>query len=131
MITTPLAGLVATRLGTRPSLWMGLVVAAVGLVLLLTENLSLVLAGMVLVGVGTFFAQAIGTGFIGRAAQSDRVAASGLYLASYYCGGLAGGAIVGQVFDRVGWTASVATVGVSLSLAAIVGFALRVPEAKR
>ena len=31
-------------------------------------DLAAVLAGMVLVGVGTFFAQAVATGFVGRAA---------------------------------------------------------------
>ena len=64
---------------------------------------SAVLTGMVLVGVGTFFAQAIATGFVSRAATGDRGAASGLYLAFYFGGGLAGSAVLGQVFDRFGW----------------------------
>jgi predicted MFS family arabinose efflux permease len=81
---------------------------------------------MVLVGVGTFFAQAVGTGFVGRAATTDRAAASGLYLASYYLGGLAGGALVGQIFDRFGWTASILVIAGSLVLAAILGGALKV-----
>jgi YNFM family putative membrane transporter len=87
-----------------------------------------VLIGMVLVGVGTFFAQAVGTGFVGRAARSDRAAASGLYLAAYYLGGLAGAAVLGQVFDRYGWEACVAGVGVSLALAAVLARRLRLPE---
>ena len=78
MMTTPLAGRVAAGFGLRETLWASLGVAAAGLPLLLVPTLSPVLAGMVLVGVGTFFAQAIGTGFIGRAAMGDRAAASGL-----------------------------------------------------
>ncbi len=61
-----------------------------------------------LVGAGTFFAQATATGFVSRAAGANRSAASGLYLASYFAGGLAGAAVVGQVFDRFGWPACVA-----------------------
>ncbi len=125
MFTTPVAGKVANRIGTRSAIWAGLFVAALGLALLLSPNLTGVLAGMVLVGIGTFFAQAIGTGFVGRAAMGDRAAASGLYLASYYLGGLTGAAILGQVFDNYGWTACVAGVAVSLALAALLAFKLR------
>ena len=32
--------------------------------------------------------------------SATRPAASGLYLSSYYCGGLAGAAVIGQLFDR-------------------------------
>jgi MFS transporter, YNFM family, putative membrane transport protein len=119
MFSTPAAGRAALHFGTRPALWGGLLVAGIGLPLLLIPNLIAVLTGMVLVGAGTFFAQAIGTGFVGRAARSERAAASGLYLASYYLGGLAGAAALGQLFDRYGWGACVAGVGVSLVLAAV------------
>lgn len=43
-----------------------------------------------LIGVGTFFMQATATGFVGRAATTDRASASGIYLASYFLGGLVG-----------------------------------------
>jgi MFS transporter, YNFM family, putative membrane transport protein len=125
MLTTPLAGKVAARFGLRKTLWSSLAVAGAGLPLLLVPALAPVLAGMALVGVGTFFAQAIGTGFIGRAAKSDRAAASGLYLASYYVGGLAGAAILGQVFDRFGWSATIIGVGAALALAARLAFKMR------
>jgi hypothetical protein len=43
-----------------------LLVATLGLPLLILPDLSAVLVGMMLVGVGTFFAQACATGFVGR-----------------------------------------------------------------
>jgi MFS transporter, YNFM family, putative membrane transport protein len=125
MVTTPLAGRAALRFGIRRALWGGLLLALAGLPLLLLPNLTGVLTGMVLVGVGTFFAQAIGTGFVGRAARSDRAAASGLYLASYYLGGLAGAAAIGQLFDRYGWGISVLAIAVSLALAGLLALKLR------
>ncbi len=128
MLTTPLAGRIALRFGVRPAFWAGIAVAAAGLPLLLLPNLYAVLAGMICVGVGTFFAQAIATGFVGRTAQGDRAAASGLYLASYYLGGLAGAALLGQMFDRFGWEACVAGIGVALALAAILAVWLRTPQ---
>ena len=59
------------------------------------------IAGMTLVGVGTFFAQAVATGHVGRIANGDKAAASGLYLSSYYCGGLAGAAVIGQLVRQL------------------------------
>jgi MFS transporter, YNFM family, putative membrane transport protein len=127
MLTTPLAGHAALRFGTRPALWGGLLVAVAGLPFLLIPNLQGVLIGMVLVGIGTFFAQAIGTGYVGRAARTDRAAASGLYLASYYLGGLAGAAIVGQIFDRYGWGICVIAIALSLALAGLLAMRLSTP----
>lgn len=117
LVTTPFAGRVALRFGTRPTLAASLALALLGLPLLLRDELASFLAGMVLVGVGTFFAQAIATGFVGRSAERDRAAASGLYLASYYLGGLAGAAVIGLLFQMAGWTAAVAGIALSLLLA--------------
>jgi predicted MFS family arabinose efflux permease len=117
--TTLMAGALANRLGTRPALWTGLGIALAGLPLLLAPNLPVVLAGLVLVGIGTFFAQAIATSFVSRTATIDRGAASGIYLASYFAGGLAGAAVLGQLFDRLGWTACVIGIAVALGLAAL------------
>ena len=121
IILTPFAGAFASRFGARRTLWLGLAVASLGLVLLLSTRLPLVLGGLVLAGVGTFFAQATATGFVSRAAGANRAAASGLYLASYFTGGLAGAAIVGQIFDRFGWPACVAAVAIALGLASLLG----------
>jgi hypothetical protein len=63
--------------------------------------------------------QRVATAFVGRAATSDRGAASGFYLACYFCGGLIGTAILGFVFDRFGWTACIACIGSALAVAAL------------
>jgi predicted MFS family arabinose efflux permease len=125
ILTTPLAGRAAHRFGTRRTVWGSLAVAAAGLPLLLLPSLPAILGGMALIGVGTFFAQAATTGFVGRAATTDRGAASGIYLACYFCGGLAGSAVLGQVYDRFGWPACVAGIGLSLALPALLAFRLR------
>lgn len=127
VITTPLAGRLVGRFGVRPACLAGLAVAAAGLPLLALPKLPAVLAGMVLLAAGTFFAQATTTGFVGRAATADRAAANGLYLASYFLGGLVGAAVLGQVFDALGWNAVVAGLGVALALAALLASQLKLP----
>jgi predicted MFS family arabinose efflux permease len=119
VVTTLFAGRAVARFGTRPAIWAALTVAAIGLPLMLSSHLANVLLGMVLVGVGTFFAQACATGFVGQAAQEDRGVASGTYLACYFLGGLAGSALLGQLFDRLDWAACVAGVAISLAVAAL------------
>lgn len=125
VVTTLLAGRIASRLGTRATIWAALAVAGLGLPLMLAPHLGEVLAGMVLVGVGTFFAQAAATGFVGQAATDDRGVASGTYLACYFCGGLVGTAVLGRLFDTFGWHACVAGVGVALAAAALLTFSLK------
>jgi predicted MFS family arabinose efflux permease len=122
---------VVQAFGARIAMWLGLSVAMLSLPLMLAHTLPLVLAGMALAAAGTFFAQATATAFVSRAAAGDKGAASGLYLASYFLGGLVGSAVLGQLFDRFGWAACLGGVGVGLTLAA--GFAARLcaPQASR
>src|SRR5262249_53964188 len=128
ILTTPLAGRAAARYGTRPVLWAALALAGLGLPLILLPALGAVLAGLAFIGVGTFFAQAIATGFVSRAATGDRGAAGGIYLACYFLGGLVGSAMLGQVFDRLGWTACVLGLGVALAAAAALVAKLGTPR---
>ena len=127
ILTTPLAGRAVERFGTRPTFWGALAFAAAGLPLLLTASLAWVLGGLALIGVGTFFAQAAATGFVGRAATGDRGSAGGLYLSCYFLGGLVGSAVLGQTFDRLGWPACVIGIGIALGLAALLAFRLVTP----
>ena len=65
-------------------------------------------------GVGTFFAQAVTTGFVGRAAATDRGAASGMYLACYF----AGDSPAPRCW-RFGWATCVSGIGLALAAAAL------------
>jgi predicted MFS family arabinose efflux permease len=130
MLTTPTAGRVTDRFGPAVTVPASLAIALLGLVLLLLPSFVAVLAGMTLVGIGTFFAQAVATGHVGRIADGDKAAASGLYLSAYYCGGLFGAAAIGQLFDRFGWFAAVAGVFAALGIAAVLGAGLSLKDRK-
>jgi predicted MFS family arabinose efflux permease len=117
LLFTPLAGRFATSVGPVLALRLAFGLAIAALPLLLVPYLGGVLLGLALFAVGTFGAQAIATGLVGRLASANRGAASGLYLASYYLGGLAGTAILGRIFDIWGWPATVAALCGSLAVA--------------
>lgn len=128
MFTTPFAGSIASRYGASRVLPLSLVLAIGGLALLLVPDVRVVFVGMVLVALGTFFAQAIATGFVGRVAMTEKAAASGLYLFFYYSGGLVGAAGIGQLFDHLGWSAAVIASSGALLLAAAIGLGLSVTK---
>ena len=123
IVTTAFGGAAAARWGHRAVAQAGLALAILGVALAAVPDLRLVLAGLAIVGVGTFLAQAVVTGYVARTARSDRGTASGLYLASYFSGGLVGSAALGAVFESFGWNGCV--VGIALALLAAMGFTTR------
>jgi YNFM family putative membrane transporter len=125
IVTTPFGGRAVARFGARTTLWSALAIAGAGLPLLLMSDLAAVVTGLALIGVGTFLAQAAATGFVGAAAPTDRALASGLYLASYFLGGLVGSAVLGQLYAQFGWSACVAGIGIALAIAALLTASLR------
>jgi predicted MFS family arabinose efflux permease len=131
IVTTPLAGRAVARFGARPTLWISLALAAAALPLMLLGSVAAMMAGLVLVGVGTFLAQATATGFVSRAATVDRGSASGLYLASYFLGGLAGAFLCGLAYTMFGWPGTVGAIGAALAAAALLAVRLGAPAAAR
>ena len=105
VFTTPYAARAVSVYGSKRVFQAATGVVFAGMVLAFAPNLTLVLLGLALVGAGTFFMQAAATGFVGRTALTDRAAANGLYLTSYYIGGLAGAFLLGQVNELGGWQA--------------------------
>ena len=59
------------------------------------------------------------------AATVDRGSASGIYLASYFVGGLVGSIVLGQLYMRFAWPGCVAGIGASLALASVLAVGLR------
>jgi predicted MFS family arabinose efflux permease len=122
--TTLLAGAAARRIGSRAAIRAGLALGGLGLPFLLSSRLAAVVFGMALVGIGTFFAQAVTTGFVAQAARGDRAVASGIYLSCYFSGGLAGTAVLGALFDLFGWGACVTGIGAVLLAAMLISASL-------
>jgi YNFM family putative membrane transporter len=125
IILTPFAGKVARKVGAKLTIAAALGVAGVALPLLIVPELAAVLVGLAIVGAGTFFAQAAATGYVSRAAGANRGAAGGVYLASYYSGGLVGSLLLGQIFDRFGWPATVLALALALSAGVVLAFSLK------
>ncbi|MGL4238454.1 MFS transporter, partial [Tabrizicola sp.] len=124
IVTTPLAGSVVRARGPRATLILSLAVALCGLLLVVSQSLWVVLAGLAIVGASTFFAQASATGYISSTVKNDRAQATGLYLTSYYLGGLVGALVLGQVNAHFGWSVTCLCIGVAMVSAMLLARAL-------
>jgi predicted MFS family arabinose efflux permease len=118
LLVTPFAGGWVSQLGGQRVMFGGFGSAAVGLGLAAAPQLAALLTGLALIAVGLFVAQAAMTAQVSRLAGTNRAAASGLYLSSYYLGGLIGSLALGFVFDRAGWPGCVVFMLASVAVAA-------------
>lgn len=115
-LVTPLAGLLARRLGRRGLVMLSLGVWLAGLIVTLSGSLPWIIAGLALSTCGGFLCQTSATSFVAVNARAGRSAAVGLYVTFYYIGGSVGGFLPGAVWDRAGWPGCVAMVAVMLAL---------------
>lgn len=128
LFTTPWAGPIVKRAGSKRVLLASLLMALVGVLLTLLASFALLLTALTLVGAATFFAQAAATGFVGQRAKQDQAAANGLYLSSYYTGGLVGAIVLGQLHSFGGWPGVVGGLALALAVAMILALQFPAPD---
>jgi MFS transporter, YNFM family, putative membrane transport protein len=109
--SSALTGEIASRLGRRKVLWLAITVGLAGILMTLSQNLWVIIAGIVVVTVGFFGAHSVASSWIGRRALRDRAQASSVYLCLYYLGSSILGTAGGWFFAHSGWTGVVVFVG--------------------
>jgi YNFM family putative membrane transporter len=117
VLVSPVAGRLSGRISPRRLIGIGLVVEAAGMAIALAAPLWAVVAGLVVMVLGTFTAQAIAPAFVNVTARAAKGGASALYLTFYYVGGTLGSAVPGLAWQVWGWA------GVVVICAAGVGVA--------
>ncbi|ACG75336.1 major facilitator superfamily MFS_1 [Anaeromyxobacter sp. K] len=109
VVASPIAGRLAGRIPPRRLIGIGLVVEALGMLAALAGSLPLAIAGLLVLVLGTFTAQAVAPGFVNVTARTAKGGASALYLTFYYVGGTLGSAVPGLALHAAGWPGVVAT----------------------
>ena len=119
-VSSPLAGIVASRVGRFPVLLASIGVMALGAALLLVSITGVVLVGLLLFTAGFFGAHAIASGWAPVAADpASRAQASSLYYFAYYAGSSLFGWVLGLVFGAASWTWFVVAIVVMCAAAAL------------
>jgi MFS transporter, YNFM family, putative membrane transport protein len=126
---SPVAGSLADRIGRRPVLVCGCLVASAGLLLTLPASLPSVATGLLIMTMGFFTVHTVASGWVGRRAAArgaaGRAQASALYLFSYYLGSSVGGSTGGVAYEHGGWPATVGYGVVLMSAALLAGAGIR------
>ncbi|MFD5225796.1 MFS transporter [Microbacterium sp. NPDC058342] len=118
-VSSPWAGILASRIGRFPVLLASIGTMMLGAVLMIAPGPVVVLAGLLLFTAGFFGAHAIASGWTPVAAGSlGRAQASSLYYLAYYAGSSLFGWALGLVFGDAGWPAFVVMILVMCVLAA-------------
>jgi len=108
VVTTPATGFFVRRIGRRALVLIGMVFWAAGLLVTLSSNLALIVAGLALAAGCGFFCQAASTAYVAVSAERARSSAVGLYVTFYYLGGSVGAVLPGYAWNRFGWPGCVA-----------------------
>ena len=120
MVSSPLAGELASRFGRRRMLWLATGLGLAGILMTAADNILLIVGGVVVVTIGFFGAHSVASSWVGRRALRDRAQASSIYLCLYYLGSSVLGTAGGWFFAHSGWT------GVVLFVGALYGLALAI-----
>ncbi len=120
------AGAEATRFGRRPVLLVSIAIMAAGVAITLSDNLFVVLAGLLIATAGFFGAHSVAAGWTGQSAPVGKAQASSLYNLFYYGGSSLFGWFGGVAYDGFGWTAVAATI-VGLTVIAAFTAAMLLP----
>jgi YNFM family putative membrane transporter len=119
-VTSAIAGRAADRWGRSAVLLCGLGLALLGLALMISDDLRMILTGLVVFTGGFFAAHSVASGWVGAHANpSARGQASALYQFSYYAGSSVGGVLGGYAFAAWGWAGMTSILACWLIAAAV------------
>lgn len=126
-VSSPWAGILASRHGRLGVLIGGIVVMISGAALMMVPAVWIVVAGLLLYTGGFFAAHAVASGWAPAAARRDtRAQASSLYYLGYYVGSSLFGWCLGFVFTGIGWLGFLtAVIGMCVVSAVLAILALR------
>jgi YNFM family putative membrane transporter len=124
MVSSPVAGELASRFGRRRVLWLATSLGLAGILMTFFENIVLIVFGVVVTTVGFFAAHSVASSWVGRRARRDRAQASSVYLCMYYLGSSVLGTAGGWFFAHSGWAGVVLFVGGLYGLALAVALRL-------
>ena len=102
-LSSPQAGVLASRFGRRPVLIGGNLVMMGGVALTLVSDIRVIVLGMVVLTAGFFAAHAVAAGWAGSSAVAGRSQSTSLYNLGYYAGSSAFGFLGGSFLALAGW----------------------------
>ncbi|HEY4458831.1 MAG TPA: MFS transporter [Pseudonocardiaceae bacterium] len=119
------AGRLVDRFGRPKLLWVMAVITIAGLALMVPNNVTLVIAGLVVTTAGFFAAHSVASGWVGARSARLGVQGSAVYLFCYYLGSSIGGTVGGLAFTGAGWNGLTTYTGAFLLVVIALALTLR------
>ena len=127
--SSPFAGHLAGKRGSRAVLWVMVVAMLTGVSITLAHPLWIVLAGFSLISFGYFGAHTVASAWIGRRAATGKALAASLYLFFYYAGASILGTATGKAWTEAGWPGVAASIVLVLGIGTVLSVRMRrMPE---
>jgi len=127
--SSPWAGHLAGRRGSRAVLWVMVTIMLGGVIVSLAHPLWIVLAGFSVISFGFFGAHTVASAWIGRRAGTGKALAASLYLFFYYAGASILGTATGKAWTDEGWLGVGMSIIVVLAIGSVVSVRMRkMPE---
>ncbi len=118
-ISSPRAGILASRFGRRSVLIVGNLVMMAGTALTLVPDVWVIIVGTVVLTAGFFASHAVASGWAGASAVAGRSQSASLYNLGYYGGSSVFGFLGGTFLHLAGWPGTVTMVLVLTALATV------------
>jgi YNFM family putative membrane transporter len=129
MVSSPWAGHLAVKRGSRAVLWILVAIMLIGVMITLGQPLWVVLAGFSVISFGFFGAHTIASAWIGRRAGTGKALAASLYLFFYYAGASILGTGTGKAWTSAGWAGVAGAIILVLALGSAISLRMRnMPE---
>ncbi|MBB3265367.1 YNFM family putative membrane transporter [Azospirillum sp. OGB3] len=126
VVSSPLFGGLAVRLGRGRVLAAAAAMMAAGLALMMPDSLWTMTPGIALFTFAFFGVHTIASGWIGQRAPVNRGQASAIYLFCYYMGSTIAGTLGGVFWHGFGWAGVGGFVGLLLAVGLIVSLGLAI-----
>ena len=124
IVSSPVSGAVASRLGLRNVFWVMILIMGAGVALTGAASIVLIVAGLAVMTFGFFGAHSIASSWVGRRARTAKAQAASLYLFVYYVGSSLLGSLGGVFWQRGGWGGVLALVLALIGIAFLISLRL-------
>ncbi len=102
-VSSKLTGQWTHHFSSQSGMLVGTLVTALGTLIAVSEQIPLMLLGLLLISFGAFFTHTLAYGWVSQKAVSAKSTATALYLVHYYIGGSAGGFWLIYCWQTGGW----------------------------
>jgi YNFM family putative membrane transporter len=127
--SSPWAGHIAGKRGSRAVLWVMVIIMLGGVIITLGKPLWVALVGFSVISFGFFGAHTVASAWIGRRAGTGKALAASMYLFFYYAGASILGTATGKAWTNAGWSGVAAAIILVLAIGSVLSVRMRkMPE---